>query len=100
MPSAITWRCSAGPGWSTVPGPAALSGTVDINDNGTVSHNASVQATYLGSSTAGRASGSLSTNAGSLSSGQFVYYVVDANRALVLEIDSSRVLVGTMEKPY
>lgn len=81
-------------------GGSALSGTVDINDSGTIARNATVQGSYLVSSVTSRASGTLNTSSNTLSSGTFVYYVVDANRSLVLELDSNRSLVGTMEKPY
>jgi len=80
-------------------GGSALTGTLDVNDNGAIARNATVQASYLGSTAVGRAFGPLTTSSSTLSSAQFVYYVVDANRALVLENDSSRVLVGVMEKP-
>jgi hypothetical protein len=80
-------------------GGSALTGTLDVNDNGAIARNATVQASYLGSTAVGRAFGPLTTSSSTLSSAQFVYYVVDANRALLLENDSSRVLVGVMEKP-
>ena len=80
-------------------GGSALTGTIDINDNGTLARNATVQASYLGTSTPGRVTSSLSTSSSALASGQFIYYVVDANHVLILETDSSRVLVGIAEKP-
>lgn len=81
-------------------GGSALSGALDINDAGTVARSASFQGTYLTSAIASRKSGGFTTSAGVLNSGQFVYYIVDTNRALVLELDSSRVAAGVMEKPY
>jgi hypothetical protein len=81
-------------------GGSALGGTLDINDNGTVSRNATVSGNYLTSPTAGRLVGSVTTTSSALSSGQFLFYVIDANHALVMESDSSRVLVGLMEKPF
>ena len=80
-------------------GGSALTGTLAINDNGTVALNASTSASYL-SSGAGRVAGTLTTSSSTLATGQFVYYVVDANRALVMENDSTRVLSGVMEKPF
>lgn len=80
-------------------GGSALTGTLAINDNGTVALNATASASYLGSG-AGRLAGTLTTTSPTLSSGQFVYYIVDANRALVMENDSTRVQTGVMEKPF
>lgn len=81
-------------------GGSALGGTLDVNDNGVISRNATVTGSYLTSSTAGRLVGSSTTTSSALSSGQFLYYIIDANHALVMENDSSRVLVGLMEKPF
>ena len=80
-------------------GGSSLAGTLDVNDGGTIVRNASVGGNYLTSATAGRLTGSMTTSASGLSSGQFVFYVIDGNRALVMENDSSRILVGQMEKP-
>lgn len=80
-------------------GGSALSGSLDINDGGTIFRNSSVSGNYLPSATAGRLTGSVTTTFNGLSSGQFVFYIIDANRALVMESDSSRILVGQMEKP-
>ena len=81
-------------------GGSALGGTLDINDGGTIFRNATLSGNYLTSATLGRLTGSLSTSSSALSSGQFVVYIIDAHRALVMESDSSRVLVGQMEKPF
>lgn len=80
-------------------GGSALTGTLDLNDGGTVFRNAVLSGSYLTSATAGRLTGSVTTSASGLASGQFVFYVIDGNRALVMESDSSRILVGQMEKP-
>ena len=81
-------------------GGSALSGTLDINDGGTIFRNAVLSGNYLTSATAGRLTGSLNTSSSLLSSGQFVIYIIDANRALIMESDSSRVLIGQMEKAF
>ena len=81
-------------------GGSALSGALDVNDAGTIARGASFQGTYLTATNASRKAGSFTTSAAVLNSGQLVYYVVNSNRALVLELDSNRVATGAMEKPY
>jgi hypothetical protein len=89
-------------GFLTPNGGSAISGLLDANDAGTVTANASLQGSYGASTPATRKSGTWTTNLPALgnASGQFVYYVVSPTRVLVLELDSNRVLTGTMEKPY
>jgi hypothetical protein len=86
-------------GLMTPNGGSAITGTLAINDNGTIANSAAVQASYLSSTPLGRSSGTITTNSNTLATGQMVYYVVDSNRVLLLEIDSNRALVGIMEKP-
>ncbi|MGH9521038.1 MAG: hypothetical protein ACRD3E_00750, partial [Terriglobales bacterium] len=81
-------------------GGSAISGTLDVNDAGTIARGATLSGTYVASTPAGRKSGTWTTTSGTLSTGTFVYYVVDSKHALILELDSNRVLTGVMEKPY
>lgn len=87
-------------GTLTPNGGSAISGSLDINDAGTIVRGATLQGSYVSSTPAGRKAGSWTTSSGSLAQGQFVYYVVDTKHALVLELDSNRVISGIMEKPY
>ncbi len=79
-------------------GGSALTGSLDINAAGAIFRGATVSGSYLPLGIAGRATGTLQTTASGLPSAQLVYYLVDANRALVLETDGSRVIVGVMER--
>ncbi len=81
-------------------GGSAITGTLDFNSNGTLNTAVGLSGTYLTSATAGRLTGSSATTAGTLLTGQFVVYIVDANRALIMASDSNRILVGQMEKPF
>lgn len=87
-------------GTLTPNGGSAITGSLDINDAGTIVRGATLQGSYVSSTPAGRKAGSWTTSSGSLAQGQFVYYVVDTRHALVLELDSNRVISGVMEKPY
>jgi hypothetical protein len=81
-------------------GGSAVAGALDINDAGTIARSATFQGTYLATTPATRKSGGFSTSSAALNAGQLVYYVIDANHALILELDSNRVVTGVMEKPY
>ena len=87
-------------GLLTPNGGSAISGSLDVNDAGTIARGVTLQGSYVSTAPAGRKSGSWTTGNGVFSQGQFVYYVVDSKHALVLELDSNRVLAGIMEKPY
>jgi hypothetical protein len=81
-------------------GGSAITGTLDINDNGAPSSGAPVNGSYQQISTAGRGTANLSSSAAALKSAGFFLYLVDANTALLLESDSNRVLTGTAQKQY
>ena len=86
-------------GLLTPNGGSAFGGLFDVNAGGAISRNASVSGSYIASATSGRAAGTLQTSAASFTSAQAVFYLIDANRALFLETDGTRVLTGIMEKP-
>ncbi len=81
-------------------GGSAVAGTLDINDNGATSSGAPVNGSYLGISSTGRGTASLSSSAAALKTAGFFLYLVDSNTALFLESDSNRVLTGTVQKQY
>lgn len=77
-------------------GGSALSGTLDINDNGNLTSGASVNGSYTVNSSTLRGTATLSNPASST----FNLYIVDTARILWLETDSNRILVGSIRKQF
>ena len=80
-------------------GGGAISGILDINDNGTLALGSSLAGTYSVAQS-GRTTGMLSTPSTAFSSASIVLYVVDQAHALLIEVDSNRVLAADLEKQY
>jgi hypothetical protein len=80
-------------------GGSALSGVLDINDNGTLSAGSATSGSYVFDST-GRATANLTSASPGLATAQFAFYAVDGTRALFINTDSNRVLTGAVNKQY
>ncbi len=82
-------------------GQSSFSGTLDVASNGASTEGASLQAGALliGLSN-GRGTASVLTNSQALAGGSLVFYILDADRALVLESDGTRVLTGMLARQF
>ncbi|HZQ91246.1 MAG TPA: hypothetical protein VFA60_05585 [Terriglobales bacterium] len=87
-------------GQFTLNGGSALTGIVDVNNNGSTSTAQNFTASYLVDSATGRGAASFTSNAGTLPNGVLALYIVDFNNVLFLETDSNRVLTGTIQKQF
>ncbi len=81
-------------------GSTAITGVLYINDNAVIGGTVPLQSATYHAASNGRFSATLSTAFAPFTSAGFNVYVVDANRALWLETDSTRVLTGIMQKQY
>lgn len=80
-------------------GGSAITGAVDVSDNGVIARSAALSGTYSVGST-GRGSVTLTTPASAFASGTFSFYVADGSNVMFLEADGNRVLVGIMQKQF
>ncbi len=80
-------------------GGAALSGTLDINDGGTIGTGAAVTNSQYQVAPLGRGN-PVTVNAGALTNATLTLYVIDTGDVLFMETDGDRVLTGIMQKQY
>ncbi|MBZ5509763.1 MAG: hypothetical protein LAN70_01195 [Acidobacteriia bacterium] len=81
-------------------GGSAITGSVDISDNGVLTHSAALSASYSVTASGHGAIPSLTTTPNAFSNATFNMYIADSGDALFLESDSTRVLVGIAQKQY
>jgi hypothetical protein len=82
-------------------GTAAFTGYLDANNTGTIFPNLQLSGSTSTTPTPlGRGTITLQTAAPSPTSFALAYYVVDSQTFLVLEIDSQRVMLGTMARQF
>jgi hypothetical protein len=83
-------------------GGSAITGTVDISDNGVLARSAKLSSGAGGYSvsSSGHGSVTLTTDSSVFSAGNFNFYLGDTNNVLFLESDGNRVLVGILQKQY
>ena len=81
-------------------GGSAITGTLDINDSGNLGRGATVQLASYQVAASGRGTATLQTDSSLLKTATWSLYVIDASNVLFLETDSSRMLVGSMQKQY
>jgi len=79
---------------------AAWTGTLDSADSSGTTLGAVSQVGSFSISTNGRGVATLLPSSPALSGSTLILYVIDTNNALLLETDSSRVLVGTAVRQY
>jgi hypothetical protein len=77
-------------------GGGAVTGTLDIGLNGTLTADSTLTASYAVDST-GFVTVAFTSSATTLSSGTWTLYPIDAQRFLLVEVDSNRVLTGISE---
>jgi hypothetical protein len=98
----IDFSGSAGPisaiGLLIPNGGSAVSGVLDVNDNGSVTA-ASINGSYLFDTTA-RATMTLNSSSSQFRTAQIILYGADTNSGVFIELDSNRVITGTMQKQY
>ncbi|MGZ4839410.1 MAG: hypothetical protein ACXVZR_12750 [Terriglobales bacterium] len=87
-------------GQITPNGGSTLSGTVDISDNGVLTHSASASTSSPGYTVGTNGRGSLPLAVNGAPFGTFNLYVVDGKTALFLESDSTRVMAGVALKQF
>jgi hypothetical protein len=80
-------------------GGSALSGVLDINDNGTLAPATAASGAYAFDAT-GRATLNLTSGSSTLSSAAMTMYAADTNRTVYIELDSNRVITGVMQKQF
>ncbi len=80
-------------------GGSAISGMLDVNDNGALTANGAVRGSYSFDAT-GRAALNVTSGPTGLSTAQMAMYAADDTRAVYINIDSNRVLTGTILKQY
>ncbi len=80
-------------------GGSALSGVLDVNDNGTLTTSGTVKGSYAFDTT-GRATVNITSGPTGLSSAQWAVYAADDTRAVYINIDSNRVLYGDIRKQF
>ncbi len=78
-------------------GGSAITGVMEINDNGTLAPGTTVSGSYAFDGT-GRATVNLTGSSAGLSTAHLTFYAADGNRALLMGVDSSRVLTGILQK--
>jgi hypothetical protein len=81
-------------------GGSAITGSVDISDNGFLTHSASLSASYSVASSGHGSMFALTTTPSAFSNATFNMYIADAGDALFLESDGTRVLVGIAQRQY
>ncbi len=81
-------------------GGSAITGSVDISDNGVLTHSAALSASYSVAASGHGAIPSLTTTPNAFSNATFNMYIADSGDALFLESDGTRVLVGIAQKQY
>lgn len=81
-------------------GGSALTGTLDINSNGSSFRGTALQnnSSYGVTSASGRGVFNVTTGATVFPSASYVFYVVNGSKLLLLESDGTRLLTGTLEK--
>jgi hypothetical protein len=80
-------------------GGSAITGLLDVNDNGTLATSAALKGSYSFDAT-GRAVVNATTGSPTLSSAIFNMYAADRNRLVFIEGDSNRVITGVLQKQY
>ena len=80
-------------------GGSAFSGTMDVNDNGALTASGAFRGSYSFDAT-GRATLNVTTGPTGLSTAQWAMYAADDTRAVYINIDSNRVLMGAILKQY
>jgi hypothetical protein len=101
--SGIDFSGSAGPvafsGQWIFNGGSAISGVLDINNNGTLAAGSAAKGSY-GFDSTGRATLNVTSGAPGFATAQLGLYAADGNRALYIDTDSNRVLTGVLRKQY
>ena len=80
-------------------GGAAIAGTLDINDGGTIGTGAALTNSAYQVASSGRGA-PVTINAGAFTNATLALYVIDTGDVLFLETDADRVLTGIMQKQY
>ena len=80
-------------------GGSALSGVLDINDNGSLTAGSATRGSYSFDST-GRATLNVTSGSAGFATAQLQLYAADSNRALYINADSNRVLSGVIRKQF
>ncbi len=81
-------------------GGSAITGSVDLSDNGILVHSAALSGSYQVGVTGRGSPVTLTTNSTAFSSATMNVYIADSGDALFLESDGTRVLVGIAQRQY
>jgi hypothetical protein len=103
LASGTDFAGSAGPvgftGQLIFNGGSAITGVLDINNNGTLTTGSATKGSY-GFDTTGRATLNMTSAAAGFATAQLQLYAADSNRALYINADSNRVMTGVIRKQY
>lgn len=80
-------------------GGSAITGVLDINDNGSLAAGSSTKGSYSFDST-GRATLNVTSGSAGFAAAQLQLYAADSNRAVYINADSNRVLSGIIRKQF
>ncbi|MBZ5569132.1 MAG: Ig-like domain-containing protein [Acidobacteriia bacterium] len=88
-------------GQFVLPGGAAFSGALDIDENGATTQGGAFQVgVFTVDVNSGRGVATALPSSSVLSNASFILYILDADKALILENDNARVLTGVMTRQY
>jgi hypothetical protein len=88
-------------GQVTLPGGATFTGVLDVDSNGAATQGGAFQTgVFTVDPNTGRGIATATPSSPVLANAGLIFYVVDSNRALVLENDSARILTGAILRQF